>query len=37
MADDDIMELLTFLSHGEAAQEKPDTLVKTLRRNASAG
>ena len=32
LTDDDVMELLTFLFHGEAAQKKLDTLIEERRK-----
>ena len=32
LTDDDVMELLTFLFHGEAAQKKLDTLIDERRK-----
>ena len=33
LTDDDVMELLTFLFHGEAAQKKLKELIETRRKN----
>lgn len=33
LTDDDVMELLTFLFHGEAAQKKLDTLIEERRKS----
>ena len=32
LTDDDVMDLLTFLFHGEAAQKKLDTLIEERRK-----
>ena len=32
LTDDDVMELLTFLFHGEAAQKKLDSLIEERKR-----
>ena len=35
--DDDVMGLLTFLFHGEAAQKKLDTLIENRRKALTTG
>jgi len=37
LTDDDVMELLTFLFHGEAAQKKLDTLIEERRKTLTTG
>ena len=37
LTDDDVMELLTFLFHGEAAQKKLDTLIEKRRKTLTTG
>ena len=37
LTDDDVMELLTFLFHGEAAQRKLDRLIEERRKTLTTG
>ena len=37
LTDDDVMDLLTFLFHGEAAQKKLDTLIEERRKTLTTG
>ena len=37
LTDDDVMELLTFLFHGDAAQKKLDTLIEERRKTLTTG
>lgn len=37
LTDDDVMELLTFLFHGEAAKKKLDTLIAERRKTLTTG